>query len=97
MTSQSSKVLPFLGIAVGLIATFATLVGYSDQVDKLVSVSQAIGPLVLPASTIPLFGGLINKALETRRSVIDASSVQEATNNILAELQKAKESPQPST
>src|SRR5574341_1607863 len=90
MASKSSKALPYLGLLIGVMAVAVTFAGYGSELDKAVVAIQAIAPVIFPSSFVVTIGGLINKALETRKAVIEATSVKEATDHILAEIKASK-------
>lgn len=90
MTSNSSKALPYFGIAVGVAITLLTLFGYGDQTDKAITALQTITPILGPSTVGVALGGLVNKALEVKRELGQANSLEAIKQVVADELAKAK-------
>lgn len=87
MTSTSSKALPYIGLALGLLMTGGVLLGYGDQIDKAIALLQAMTPFLGSTFAVSV-GGLINKALEVRRDLGNATSLEQIRDIIKEELAK---------
>jgi hypothetical protein len=85
MVSQSSKVLPFVSIGVGVVMAILSIAGFGSQLDNAIALLSFILPITAG-------GGLVNKALESSVKSKQALLANENLKNVIAEIvQQAEE------
>lgn len=86
MVSNSSKALPYIALILGGLLALASIFGYAEQADKAIAALTAL----LPVLGITAGGGLINKAIEKRDSLLKGGNLEAIKGIIADEIEKAK-------